>query len=667
MKRKAAALMLSAGLLPALCGGAQASVSASTADSVVQKLSAKYPDETERAQKGVRQAAALWLPEDGSDSDFEAFCLENFYAGAQLDKLFQRFDSKLEKVKGHNTALEIDLHREVEVDTGPLLPADTLFASYSPSVNVVEDMFKTKLAFVALLNFPQASFEEKFNSGPSWNRRQWAQARLSEKFEFRVPASAGQLIASANADASAYINDYNILMDKVVDASGKSPFRAGLSLISHWGLRDELIAMYSKPVENLSRQEIIYTIMQRIISQEIPARVVNSGAAYWNPQANTVDGKPAQPEPDTRYAKWLEMFAAIKDADKYYPGLPTHMDRTFKRDMQISQEQAEKLLLDLLNAPEGKLAAKAIEKRLGRKLRPFDIWYDGFRARPVLSNEELDALVSKTYPSVEAFQSSLPGLLAQFGFSQDKAWFLASRIQVDPGRGGGHAYSAEMRGEKAHLRARFPDGKLDAQNFSVAMHELGHTVEQTFSLYNMDYSVLNGVPNSALSEAFAFIFEGKTYARLGVKTDGPDLRQLDMFWNAREIAGVALVDLYSWRWLYAHPNAKPAELKQAVSGIAREVWNKYYAPVLGVKDSAVFAIYSHLVVYSLYLPNYPVGYMAAAQIEEYMKGREFGPEMERMCSTGNVTPSLWMRKAVGEDLSAQPLIRAAASALKTLK
>lgn len=667
MKKKAAALMLSAGLLPALCGGAAAAVSAAMADSAAEKLSAKYPQDADRARKGVSQTAARWTPADGSEQEFEAFCLSNFYVGEDLDRLFQRFDSKMEKIKGHNTALEIDLHREVEVDTGALLPADTLFAAYSPSVNVVDDMFTTKLAFVALLNFPLTSLEEKLSDGPSWSRKDWAQTRLAEKFEFRVPASAGQRISAAGADASAYINDYNIFMDRVVDASGKSPFRPGLSLISHWGLRDELIAMYSKPAENLPRQEIIYSIMERIIAQEIPLQVINSSAAYWNPASNTVDGKPAQAEPDTRYAKWLAMFSAIKDADQYYSSLPSHMARTFNRDMQISEEQGEKLLLELLNAPEGKLAAKAIQKRLGRKLRPFDIWYDGFRARPMLSNEELDAMIGKTYPSVAVFQTSLPGILSQFGFSQDKAWFLSSRIQVDPGRGGGHAYSAEMRGEKAHLRARFPEGKLDAQNFSVAMHELGHTVEQTFSLYNMDYSMLNGVPNSALSEAFAFIFEGKTYDILGVKTDGQDLHALDMFWNAREIAGVALVDLYSWRWLYGHPQATPAELKQAVAGIASDVWKKYYAPVLGVKDSQVFAIYSHLVMYSLYLPNYPVGYLAAAQIQEYMKGREFGPEMERMCSTGNVTPSLWMRKAVGEDISAQPLIRAAASALKNLK
>ena len=667
MKRKAVALLLSAGLLPGMCAGAGAVLSPDVVESVAGKLSEKYPDEKGRAVVGVKQVAELWTAGDGSEQDFAAFCQENFYAGASLKSVFMRFNDKMEKIKGYNTALEIELHREMELDTGALLPVDTAFAGYNPSVNVVDDMFRNKLAFSVLLNFPVRSFEEKSSQGAAWTREQWAQARLVDKFEFRVPSGAGQKTGAATAAASAYINDYNIYMDRVVGDDGQSLFRPGNPLISHWGLRDELIGMYANPSENIARQETIYKVMERIVAQEIPAQVVNSSAAFWNPGTNLLDGKPAPSENDARYARWLSVFNAVADSDKYYPSLPTHIARTFKRDIQLDEVKVERLLVDLLKASEGARTAKLMEKRLGRKLRPFDIWYDGFRARPSLPVAELDKLVAEKYPTLQSFQNDLPQLLEAFGFSKEKAAYVATRVQVDPARGGGHAYSAEMLGEKAHLRARFPGGKLDWQNFVVSLHELGHAVEGTFSVYNMDYALLNGVPNSALSEAFAFIFQGRDYSMMGVKTEGQDLRTLDMFWNAREIAGVALVDLYSWRWLYAHPAATPAELKQAVTDIAKEVWNKYYASAFGVKDSPVFAIYSHLVMYSLYLPNYPLGYLAAAQIEEYMKGKNFGAEMERMCSTGNVTPAQWMKAAVGEELSAKPLIRAASAALSSVK
>ncbi|MCK7534346.1 MAG: hypothetical protein MZV63_26680 [Marinilabiliales bacterium] len=65
--------------------------------------------------------------------------------------------------------------------------------------------------------------------------------------------------------------------------------------------------------------------------------------------------------------------------------------------------------------------------------------------------------------------------------------------------------------------------------------------------------------------------------------------------------GVALVDMYVWKWLYAHPEATATELKDQVILIAKDVWNKYYAPVFGIKDQPILAIYSHMIDYPLYL------------------------------------------------------------------
>jgi len=41
-----------------------------------------------------------------------------------------------------------------------------------------------------------------------------------------------------------------------------------------------------------------------------------------------------------------------------------------------------------------------------------------------------------------------------------------------------------------------------------------------------------------------------------------------------------------------NPNANPETLKDAVNSIAKEIWNQYYAPVIGVKDQPILAIYS---------------------------------------------------------------------------
>jgi hypothetical protein len=138
------------------------------------------------------------------------------------------------------------------------------------------------------------------------------------------------------------------------------------------------------------------------------------------------------------------------------------------------------------------------------------------------------------------------------------------------------------------------------------------------------------------------------------------LRVLNDFW---EISGAALVDLAVWRWLYAHPDATPPLLRQATLEIARGIWNQYYAPVLGRKDSALLAVYSHLVESFLYLPYYPLGHLIAFQLEEKLRGERSGAEFERVASYGRVTPDLWMVHATGSQVSAEPLLRAAANAL----
>jgi hypothetical protein len=154
---------------------------------------------------------------------------------------------------------------------------------------------------------------------------------------------------------------------------------------------------------------------------------------------------------------------------------------------------------------------------------------------------------------------------------------------------------------------------------------------------------------------------------LGVAPRDPrrdELKVLDTFWSACEIMAVSLVDMKAWHWLYDHPQATPAELREAVLAIARSVWNRYYAPVFGVRDQVILAIYSHMIDYTLYLPHYALGNVIQFQLENYLRGKVLGAEMERMCLAGNILPQQWMKNAVGGEISIQPLLRAVDRALK---
>ena len=67
----------------------------------------------------------------------------------------------------------------------------------------------------------------------------------------------------------------------------------------------------------------------------------------------------------------------------------------------------------------------------------------------------------------------------------------------------------------------------------------------------------------------------------------------------------------------------------------------YYAPVFGMKDQPVLAIYSHMINAPLYLPNYAYGHIIEFQIEEYLKGKDFAREIERIYQSGKTdTPTV---------------------------
>jgi hypothetical protein len=653
-----------------------------------QELAAKYGEpQRARIERGIEQAAGLWKPEDGNGQAFAAFVRENFIADpARLNETFQHFEYAFEQIDGYLNEMTRELRHWMDLDAGPLLPADRIFAAYDPSAHVVEDLFANKAGFIVLLNFPLTTLEERLKQGPGWTRRQWAEVRLAQRFSKRVPPEINQKITTAYTEGESYIGEYNIWMHHLVDAPGRRLFPSGLRLISHWNLRDELKADYSGD-NGLAKQQMIAKVMERIVTQTIPRAVIDNPRVDWAPYANTVRPAPADtvepnappegqrpgsvspaPEPDTRYAHLLATFHAVRLADPYSPSMPTHIARRFEESREMPEARVEQLFKDVLTSPAAPRIARLIEQRLGRKLEPFDIWYNGFQPRGKYTEAELDAIVAKKYPNVAAYQADIPRLLEGLGFAPERAKYLAGRIVVDPSRGAGHAMAAQRRGDKPHLRTRFEQGGMNYKGYNIAIHEMGHNVEQIFSLYDVDHTLLSGVPNTAFTEALAFVFQARDLELLGLaKPDAESerLRVLDDFWTAYEICGPALVDMAVWHWMYGHPKATPAELREATVGISKDIWNRYYAPVFGRRDVVLLGVYSHMVNLMMYLPDYPLGCLIAFQIEEQIrKGRSLGEEFERMASYGAVAPDLWMEHATGKPVSAEPLLRATEAALK---
>ncbi|EPX56395.1 hypothetical protein D187_007737 [Cystobacter fuscus DSM 2262] len=633
-----------------------------------------------RIERGVAQVAALWREEDG---DLEAFVTEYFIPDeAALDATLARLEQAFEQLDGHLNEVGRELRRPTDLDLGPLLPVDALLAAYDPSAHVTEDLFRAKVGFVALLNFPLTTLAERMEQGPGYTRRQWAEVRLTGRFSSRVPAEVRQEATRASAAADLYIAEYNLWMHHLVDAQGRRLFPKGMRLISHWNLRDELKSRYADP-DGVAKQRMIIQVMSRIVTQTIPAAVIDNPRVDWDPFTNTVKAAPAEEveadapqrpvgvdgarEDDVRYAKLLAHFHAARKQDPYVPVAPTAIARSFELARELPEARVKALLEQVLTSPLVPRVAKVIEQRLGRKLEPQELWYAGFKANATRPEAELDALTRKRYPNAEAYARDMPRLLQGLGFSKEKATFLAEHIRVDPARGAGHAMQAARRGDFPRLRTRVGPGGMDYKGYNIAVHEMGHNVEQVFSLYNVDHTLLAGVPNNAFTEALAFVFQARDMELLGMaKPDAASERErvLNDFWQTWEIAGVALVDIAVWHWMYEHPDATPASLREAVVRIAQETWDRYYAPVLGGQGTPLLGIYSHMISYPLYLADYPLGHLIAFQIEEHLqKSGKLGAEFERMASQGALTPDVWMTKATGAPVSAEPLLHATEKAL----
>ena len=651
------------------CSQHSESLSPVTLKALQQELQQANPDiNAARIERGISQAAALWTAEDGSDEDFRTLVRGHFCTtDSERVALFESLSRILENCYQSADMLTVDLLKPTQLtDSGEPTAADYIMSAYSPMAHFADDMFANKLAFITIMNFPHYSLEEKNAMGRSWSRLQWAMARMGDVFTTRVPAAVNAQLAQANADAENYIADYNIYMGNLRTEDGRQLWRDDKVLLSHWNLRDELKALYADKQGGQEKQEMIYCVMQRVVNQSIPARAVNNPDYVWQPYS-TNDAA----EPYTRYERILAVAHALFEEDRFCPSAPTGIQRNFEEGVEIPAGELDSLFRALIGSEQVGQVASVIRDRLGRDLRPYDIWFDGFKARASLNEDKLTAATQRLYPDADAFAADMPRLLARMGFSSGEAENIARHIVVEPARGSGHAWPCLGRKEEARLRTRIPAAGMDYKGYNIAVHEFGHCVEQVLDMYMIDHYMLSGVPNTAYTEASAFLWQHRDLQLLPDAKTAMQTSQagqlaadeiFDQFWSMYEIMGVSLVDMAMWRWIYDHPDATPEQLCNATLQIAKDVWNEYYEPVLGEHDCILLAVYSHMVNAPMYLPNYPLGHIVQYQLEEhlaqYTRQQDFANEYARIYRLGRLTPKEWMIQAVGTPPSIEPVLHA---------
>ena len=621
----------------------------------------------ERASEGVHRVANRWQDSDGDSDEFKTFCEEHFVTtNEDRTRLLERYEIAMGSISGHLYEIGRHLRRWTDLRGDEMPKVDNAMAMFDPCPDLSDQLYKQKIAFIALLNFSRPDLETMLKDGENWSTDDWAEARIGKAFGPRIPAEVNDRARELEHKADMFVSEFHVPVGCMIDANGKSWFDKDRKLIAHWLIREEIKAGYTQDT-GIDKQRALSWVMRRHIDGTIPKQVMNSTCeGKWNPKTNTIDDKdPGELVGPARYEQLNTQRSVAVDYDKYYDEHPTAIARKFDLEREIPEDAVEQLMIELLEAPVRDEIAKFLSKKLDRPLEAFDIYLEDISENA--SSAELEERVTSMFKDEIEFQNNIPKVLIGLGYNDEDADFLGSRVNVEIARGAGHAVRPGIPEYSAWLRTNRLDDCLGWDGFDIAMHELGHNLEQLISTHFVPRPLLRNVPNTACTEAFAFLYQNKAREVVGLPEEDEAkafaLASVEGLLAACQIAGPSLVELYTWHWLYKNPEATSEMLRDEMLNIAKEVWNKYFKEYFGEDPYHILAAYQHMIAYPLYLPDYTIGHVISHQIKSHMRGKDLALETKRICSIGRLTPDQWMKNAVGSGISASQLIEDATTGL----
>ena len=564
----------------------------------------------------------------------------------QLDQTFARFQANFEQLDGHLLEIGRELRRPSDLDVGPLLEVDPLFAAYDPGAHVTEDLFQQQAGVRRAAELPadhagrEAGAGQGLQPPASGPRCGWPGAsagacrpRCSSRSPRRRPPPSCTSPSTTSGCTTCWTRTAQRLFPKGLrlispleparraEGQLRRPARAGQAADDRPGdgadrHPDHPAGGDRQPARRLEP-----------VHQPGHAGARRERSRTTRPRAATAR-RPLASRRRSRTSATRKLranFQAARRADPYSPVAPTQIARAFELGAEMPEARVKALLTEVLTSPLVAKVAALAEQRLGRTAGAAGPVVQRLRRPGQDPRGRAGRQDPGPLPTREAFAKDIPRILRDLGFSAERARYLAARIVVDPvARRRPRAAGGPARATSPTCARGSRRTGMNYKGYNIAVHELGHNVEQVFSLYDVDHTLLAGVPNTAFTEALAFVFQAKDL-RAARATPSPTPRASGC---ACSTTSGRPGRSPAWPWWTSPSGTGCTNTRSATPQAAARGHHGHrprgLEPVLRAgagraRTRLLLGIYSHMINYPLYLFNYPLGHLIAFQIEEHVK------------------------------------------------
>ena len=254
-------------------------------------------------------------------------------------------------------------------------------------------------------------------------------------------------------------------------------------------------------------------------------------------RAADLDRSTTAREPDTRYARVLETFQAAAHSGSVLPDGADPIAAASNSDRQLPEQRVQAMLEQVLCLAAGRSVAALIASGSAASSSPSTSGTTAFAPRGSQHRGTARRASSQqSIPMPRPTSDDIPNLLRSLGFAPDRADYLARSTSWSTRRAApATRWARSRRGDKAHLRTRVGTRRHELQGLQHRRPRDGPQRRADVLAQRRRLHAAAGVPNTAFTEALAFVFQAPrpraARPRQARRDRAQAMQALDDFWG----------------------------------------------------------------------------------------------------------------------------------------